>query len=40
MDLDCTAHELNGSIKAHSDGPGKGAVFTVELPFKTQEAKK
>jgi len=35
-----SANELNGSIKAHSDGPGKGAVFTVELPFKTQEAKK
>jgi len=34
------ANELNGSIKVHSDGPGKGAVFTVELPFKTQEAKK
>ena len=33
-----SANELNGSIKAHSDGPGKGAVFTVELPFKTQEA--
>ena len=33
------ANELNGSIKVHSDGPGKGAVFTVELPFKTQEAK-
>jgi len=35
-----SANELNGSIKAHSDGSGKGAVFTVELPFKTQEAKK
>jgi len=35
-----SANELNGSIKAHSDGPGKGTVFTVELPFKTQEAKK
>jgi len=35
-----SANELNGSIKTHSDGPGKGAVFTVELPFKTQEAKK
>jgi PAS domain S-box-containing protein len=35
-----SANELNGSIKVHSDGPGKGAVFTVELPFKTQEAKK
>ena len=35
-----SVNELNGSIKAYSDGPGKGAVFTVELPFKTQEAKK
>ncbi|MFC1793433.1 sensor histidine kinase, partial [Planctomycetota bacterium] len=35
-----SANELNGSIKANSDGPGKGAVFTVELPFNTQEAKK
>jgi PAS domain S-box-containing protein len=35
-----SANELDGSIKVHSDGPGKGAVFTVELPFKTQEAKK
>ncbi len=35
-----SANELNGSILAHSDGPGKGAVFTVELPFKTQEATK
>jgi len=35
-----SANELSGSIKAHSDGPGKGAVFTVELPFKTKEAKK
>jgi PAS domain S-box-containing protein len=35
-----SANELNGSIIAHSDGPGKGAVFTVELPFKTQEATK
>ena len=35
-----SVNELNGSIKVHSDGPGKGAVFTVELPFETQEAKK
>jgi len=35
-----SANELDGSIIAHSDGPGKGAVFTVELPFKTQEATK
>ena len=35
-----SVNELNGSIKAHSDGPGQGAVFTVDLPFKTQEATK
>ncbi|MBL7187694.1 MAG: PAS domain S-box protein [Phycisphaerae bacterium] len=35
-----SANELNGSIVARSDGPGKGAVFTVELPFQTQEAVK
>ncbi|MGB2863164.1 MAG: PAS domain S-box protein, partial [Sedimentisphaerales bacterium] len=35
-----SANELNGSIKFHSDGTGKGAVFTVELPYKTQEATK
>jgi signal transduction histidine kinase len=26
------AKELNGSLSVHSDGPGKGAVFTLELP--------
>ncbi|UCE49960.1 MAG: PAS domain S-box protein [Phycisphaerales bacterium] len=31
--------ELNGSIVAHSDGPDKGATFTIELPFQTEEAK-
>ncbi|MHC4749288.1 MAG: two-component system sensor histidine kinase NtrB [Planctomycetota bacterium] len=35
-----SANELNGSIMVHSDGPGKGAVFTVKLPFKTQETTK
>jgi len=35
-----SANELNGSIKVHSDGPGQGAVFSVELPFKTQEVAK
>jgi len=35
-----SANELNGSIKVHSDGPGKGAVFTVELPYEIQEATK
>jgi len=34
------ANEMNGSVSAHSNGPGKGAVFTIELPFKTQEATK
>jgi len=35
-----SANELNGWIAARSGGPGKGAVFTVELPFKTQETVK
>ena len=35
-----SANEMNGSLIAYSDGPGKGAVFTIELPFNTQEAKK
>jgi signal transduction histidine kinase len=35
-----TANEMNGSLSAHSDGPGKGTVFTLELPFKTQETTK
>ncbi|HSP79417.1 MAG TPA: ATP-binding protein, partial [Myxococcaceae bacterium] len=26
------AQELGGSLKAHSEGPGKGATFTLELP--------
>lgn len=26
------AHELGGSLTAHSDGPGRGAMFTLELP--------
>jgi PAS domain S-box-containing protein len=33
-----SVNELNGSIKAHSDGIGQGAIFTIKLPFKTQEA--
>ena len=28
------AGELRGSLTAHSDGEGKGATFTLELPFK------
>jgi two-component system NtrC family sensor kinase len=26
------AKEMGGTITAHSDGPGKGATFTLELP--------
>jgi signal transduction histidine kinase len=26
------AKEMKGTIRAHSDGPGKGATFTLELP--------
>jgi signal transduction histidine kinase len=29
------AKEMNGSLKVHSDGPGHGATFTLELPFKS-----
>ena len=28
-----TARELGGSLSAHSEGPGHGATFTVELPL-------
>jgi len=27
------AQELGGSLSAHSDGPGQGATFTLELPY-------
>jgi signal transduction histidine kinase len=27
------AQELGGSLSVHSDGPGKGATFTLELPY-------
>ncbi|HEV7914136.1 MAG TPA: sensor histidine kinase, partial [Albitalea sp.] len=29
------AREMGGTLKAHSDGPGLGAVFTLELPLRT-----
>jgi signal transduction histidine kinase len=32
-----TAKEMDGSLTVHSDGIGKGSVFTLELPFQTQE---
>ena len=28
-----TARELGGSLTAHSDGPGTGASFVLELPL-------
>jgi len=28
------ANELGGTLTVHSDGPGKGATFILELPFK------
>lgn len=31
------AKEIGGSLIAHSQGPGKGATFTLELPFKAAE---
>jgi C4-dicarboxylate-specific signal transduction histidine kinase len=30
------AKEMGGSLVAHSDGPGKGATFTLELPLQTK----
>ncbi|MFL5355291.1 ATP-binding protein [Archangium sp.] len=32
------AQELGGTLTAHSDGPGKGATFTLELPCTPPEA--
>jgi signal transduction histidine kinase len=30
------ARALGGSLVAHSDGPGKGATFTLELPYRPE----
>ena len=30
------AKELGGALVAHSDGPGRGAMFTLELPLKSE----
>jgi PAS domain S-box-containing protein len=30
------AKELGGSLTAHSEGPGQGATFTLEIPFKPE----
>ena len=32
------AMEMGGSLTVHSDGPDKGAIFTLELPYKPHEA--
>jgi signal transduction histidine kinase len=31
------AKEIKGLLTAHSDGPGKGATFTLELPCQPEE---
>ena len=30
------AHEMGGTLSAHSDGPGLGAAFTLDLPINTE----
>ena len=32
------AKEMKGSLTAHSDGPGRGATFTLEIPLEPREA--
>ena len=34
---DAAAKEMGGSLTVHSDGPGQGAVFTLELPCPPRE---
>ncbi|MFS2095941.1 DAHL domain-containing protein [Pseudomonas sp. Pseusp11] len=31
------AVEMNGHLRVHSDGPGQGAVFTLEIPLETAQ---
>ncbi|HEY0339678.1 MAG TPA: ATP-binding protein, partial [Steroidobacteraceae bacterium] len=31
------AQTMGGTLAAHSDGPGRGAIFTLELPMKVAE---
>jgi signal transduction histidine kinase len=31
------AVEMNGHLSVHSDGPGQGAVFTLEIPLETAQ---
>ena len=32
------AREMGGSLTAHSDGHGKGAVFTLALPLRADRS--
>jgi signal transduction histidine kinase len=32
-----TAQEMGGTLRVHSDGPGKGAIFTLEIPSQPKE---
>ncbi len=34
------AKEMSGVLRAHSDGPGKGATFTLELPREAKSSRK
>jgi signal transduction histidine kinase len=34
------AEQLDGSLSVHSDGPGKGATFILELPYQPAEEEK
>ena len=33
------AKQMGGTLTAHSDGPGQGAIFTLELPFESESAR-
>ncbi|HEY1313813.1 MAG TPA: ATP-binding protein, partial [Steroidobacteraceae bacterium] len=33
------AQELGGTLSVKSDGPGRGATFTLELPYDAADAK-
>src|SRR5205814_284669 len=33
------AKEMGGALRVHSDGPGHGAMFTLELPIQPSEAR-
>jgi signal transduction histidine kinase len=34
------ASQMGGSLRAESEGPGRGATFTLELPLKTTDEMK